>query len=164
MKYERAVGKKKEGRKEEQKRHRERYKQQRQEGGLAKDQTRKVQLGRLQEARQGGLRVGVDLQFEQLMNDKELNQLANQLKRVYGSNKASPAPFHLHLLNLVRSGKTFRTCCEKIDGFDKFVATFEERSVSEAFDPSEVVYLSPDSENVLESLDPSKVNSETIAI
>ena len=101
-----------------------------------------MQLGRLQEARQGGLRVGVDLQFEQLMNDKELNQLANQLKRVYGSNKASPAPFHLHLLNLSKTGKTFRTCCEKIAGFEQFVATFEERSVREAFDPSEVVYIS----------------------
>ena len=37
-----------------------------------------------------------------------------------------------------------------------YVATFEERGVSELFNSSEVIYLSPDSENVIETLDPSK--------
>jgi len=47
------------------------------------------QTSRLQDSLEKGLKVCVDLQFEELMNEKELNHLANQLKRVYSSNKAS---------------------------------------------------------------------------
>ena len=157
-KYLREVERKKMGRKEEQKRHREKYKLQRQEGGMAKDEVRKIQIQRLQDAMAGGApRVAIDLQFEELMNNKELNHLANQLKRVYGSNKASPAPFHLQFVNLVKSGKTYQLCCEKNDGFEQYVATLQESGVADVFDPSEVIYLSPDSSNVILTLDSSKV-------
>ena len=145
-KFLRRVEMKKKGRKEEQRKARERYKEERQEGGEHKDELRRVQLERLQAAMTGGkaARVCVDLQFEQLMNLKELNQLAGQLRRVYGSNKSSRAPFHLHFVNLVRESKIHRVCCEKNDGFDQYLVTFEERGVQDLFEPSEVCFINSD--------------------
>jgi len=158
-KFLRRVEVKKKGRKEEQKKARERYKEERQEGGEHKDEVRRVQLERLKAAMTDGkaAKVCVDLQFEQLMNPKELNQLACQLRRVYGSNKSARAPFHLHFVNLVPESKIHRVCCEKNDGFDQYLVTFDERGVQDLFEPSEVVYLTPDSDNVLRTIDPTLV-------
>ena len=139
-KFLRRVEMKKKGRKEEQKKVRERYKEERKEGGEHKEEVRRVQLERLKAALTGGkaARVCIDLQFEQLMNLKELNQLACQLRRVYGSNKSSQAPFHLHFLNLIQESKIHRVCREKNDGFDQYLVTFDERGVQDLFEPAEV--------------------------
>lgn len=88
-KYLKTIEKKKQNRKIEQEKHREKFKIYRQEGGLPKSDLRNLQISRLQDSLEKGLKVCVDLQFEELMNEKELNHLANQLKRVYSSNKAS---------------------------------------------------------------------------
>ena len=143
-KFLRRVEVKKKGRKEEQRKARERYKEERQEGGAHKDEVRRVQLERLQAAMTGGkaARLCIDLQFEQLMNLKELNQLAGQLRRVYGSNKSSPVPFHLHFVNLVQESKIHRVCCEKNDGFEQYLVTFEERGIQDLFEPPEVWFIS----------------------
>jgi len=156
-KYVKTIEKKKENRKAEQERHREKFKIYRQEGGLPKGDLRNLQLSRLKISEVNGLKVCIDLQFEELMNEKELNHLANQIKRVYSSNKASENPFHLHFINFKKEGKIYKLCCDKNTGFENYVVTFEERGAPDLFTSSEVVYLTPDSENVLESLDTSKV-------
>merc|ERR1719477_312003 len=79
-KYEKTIEKKKENRKAEQERHREKFKIYRQEGGLSKGDLRNLQLSRLKISEANGLKVCIDLQFEDLMNEKELNHLTNQLK------------------------------------------------------------------------------------
>jgi hypothetical protein len=73
---------------------------------------------------------------------------------VYGANKASKRPFHLHFLSLKPEGRILRKCCEKNDGFLDYCLTFDSRSIPEAFaDTSRVVYLSPDAPTELERLD-----------
>ena len=150
-KFLRRVEVKKKGRKEEQKKARERYKGERQEGGEHKDEVRRVQLERLKAAMTDGkaAKVCIDLQFEQLMNPKELNQLACQLRRVYGSNKSARAPFHLHFVNLVPESKIHRVCCEKNDGFDQYLVTFDKRGVQDLFEPSKVGLVSSDRSSLL---------------
>lgn len=155
--YERKVVKKKITRKCEQERRREKYKISRQEGGLSKDDLRRIQLDRLMKSQEVGLKVCIDLQFENFMIEKEINHLANQLKRVYSSNKASATPFHLHFLSLSKTSKTYDMCVKKNDGFENYIVTLDERGVQELFDPANVIYLSPDADNVLETLDSSKV-------
>ena len=115
-KYLKTIEKKKQNRKIEQEKHREKFKIYRQEGGLPKSDLRNLQISRLQDSLEKGLKVCVDLQFEELMNEKELNHLANQLKRVYSSNKASENPFHLHFLNFRKESKTYKLCCDKNAG------------------------------------------------
>merc|ERR1712240_57330 len=131
--------KKKENRKAEQERHREKFKIYRQEGGLSKEDLRNLQLSRLKDSLVNGLKVCVDLQFEELMNEKELNHLANQLKRVYSSNKASENPFHLHFINLKKDGKIFKLCCDKNTGFVNYLVSFEEKGAIDLFNASEVI-------------------------
>ncbi|XP_023335292.1 tRNA methyltransferase 10 homolog B [Eurytemora carolleeae] len=91
------------------------------------------------------------------MNEKEVNHLSNQLKRVYSANKTSERPFNLFFTNLQEDGLINRTCCAKVDGFRSYIINFKENPVTELFDSKDLVYLSPDAENTLQNLDPKKV-------
>ena len=63
----------------------------------------------------------------------------------------------MHFINFKKNSITYKTCCDKNVGFENYILTSTEESLSELFDLSDVVYLSPDSENVIEALKPSKV-------
>ncbi|KAE9360182.1 hypothetical protein PR003_g352 [Phytophthora rubi] len=100
-------------------------------------------------------RIAIDLGFDSIMNDKEIRSLANQLKLSYGAIKQMPEPFQLLFCNpseqLEQSLERFGASYWHIQwrrGAD---------SVAEHFSPDELVYLSPDSPNVLERMDPSKI-------
>ena len=143
---------KKAKRKVEQEKAREKYKQHRQLGGASKEEIKAEQLARLEEVKGRGIKVCIDFQFESLMIDKELNHLANQSKRVYSSNKASPSPFDLYFINLSKSSRTFKLCCEKNTGFENYCLSFADVGAEELFDIESIVYLSPDSDQVLTDL------------
>ncbi|EGZ21400.1 hypothetical protein PHYSODRAFT_557474 [Phytophthora sojae] len=100
-------------------------------------------------------RVAIDLGFDSIMNDKEIRSLANQLKLSYGAIKQMPEPFQLLFCNpseqLEHSLERFGASHWHVQwrrGAD---------SVAEHFSPDELVYLSPDSPNVLEKMDPTKI-------
>lgn len=144
-------------RKEEQEKSREKFRIQREQGGPSKDEIRQQQLSRLQESMVTGIKVCVDFQYEHLMTDKELNHLANQAKRVYSSNKSSSSPFNLHFINLDKQSKTYQMCCQKNCGFENYLLHVVETGAQEHFKGDRIVYLSPDSDNVLDVLDPETV-------
>ena len=143
---------KKAKRKVEQVKAREKYKEHRQLGGASKEEIKTEQLARLEEVKGNGIKVCIDFQFEELMIDKELNHLANQAKRVYSSNKACPSPFDLYFINLSKSSRTFKLCCEKNTGFENYSLTFAENGAEDLFETQNIVYLSPDSDHVLEDV------------
>ena len=108
------------------------------------------------------LKICVDLQYEELMNDKELTHLARQLSRVYGWNKKSNQPCHLSFCNLNPESKTYQICCSKNDGFANYIIEKCEKSVEEVagdkiVPKSSIVYLSPDSDEILEELSTDKL-------
>ena len=90
----------------------------------------------------------IDLQFENLMIEKELSHLARQLSRVYGFNRSSEKPCHLTFSSLNKSSKTFQICCDKNDGFANYILNQSDRSVHELYDKDSIVYLTPDSDQV----------------
>eukprot|EP00644_Phytophthora_capsici_P006996 jgi/Phyca11/5910/fgenesh1_pm.PHYCAscaffold_8_\ len=100
-------------------------------------------------------RVAIDLSFDDIMNDKEIRSLANQLKLSYGSIKQMSDPFQLIFCNP----------SEQLEhSLDRFGANHwyiqwrrSAENVAEHFPPEELIYLSPDSPNVLEKLDPKKI-------
>ena len=155
--YQNEVEKKKSRRKQEQERQRERFKQYRQDGGLSKEELKTLQRSRLTRALESGVKVCIDFQFEADMMEKELNHFANQAKRVYGSNKSAENPFNLYFINLSKSSQTYQICCEKNDGFESYLLHSEEEGIEDLFDLKTVVYLSPDSETTLETIDPEAV-------
>merc|ERR1719228_181590 len=73
-------------RKIEKERQNERARMRRREGAPSKKDTKFRQVANLQQSLLTGANICIDLQFEELMSDKELIHLASQLRRVYGSN------------------------------------------------------------------------------
>jgi len=155
--YIRTCARKKAGRKAEQLAARARWREARRAGGPGKVELRAEQLERLSLAREGGVRVCVDCRYEDLMSDKELNHLANQLKRVYSSNKAASSPVHLSFISLPANSRTYQLCCQKNAGFENYAVTVEAAGAGLLFSAEEVVYLCPDSDNVLENISRDKV-------
>ncbi|RLN73121.1 hypothetical protein BBJ28_00002785 [Nothophytophthora sp. Chile5] len=99
-------------------------------------------------------RIAIDLSFDHIMNEKEIRSLANQLKISYGIVKQMHEPFQLIFCNA--NGSLQRL----LEGFgaDHWFIQWRHNvdSLDEVFQSSELVYLSPDSPNVLSSMDPKK--------
>ncbi|XP_039997572.1 tRNA methyltransferase 10 homolog B [Xiphias gladius] len=112
---------------------------------------------RLAEAQSTGLRLCVDLSMTDCMSDKEVSRLAGQLGRLYGSNKKATRPFHLILTNLREDSRLYRECIRMNDGFLNYMMDLTEESCLDLFPTETVIYLSPDAEEALETVDADKV-------
>ncbi|XP_072314779.1 tRNA methyltransferase 10 homolog B [Eucyclogobius newberryi] len=112
---------------------------------------------RLAEAQSTGTRVCVDLSMTHFMSDKEISRLAGQLRRLYGANKKAPRPFHLFLTDLKEDGRLYRECVRMNDGFTNYTMDCTEQSCLDLFPAETIVYLTPDAEQALQSVDPDKV-------
>ena len=53
------------------------------------------------------------------------------------------------LANLNKSSKTFQVCCDKNDGFANYILNQSEQAVHELYDKDSIVYLTPDSDQVI---------------
>ncbi|EDO46382.1 predicted protein [Nematostella vectensis] len=100
-----------------------------------------------------GLRVALDLSLVHKMSKKEIGKVAGQVRRVYGSNMKSSRPVHLHFTGLVKSEAIYQECVRQNQGFEQYMVEKTECSLSDVFAADETIYLTPDSPNVLESLD-----------
>ncbi|KAM6908972.1 tRNA methyltransferase 10 homolog B [Xenentodon cancila] len=116
-----------------------------------------ITKARLAEAQSTGLKLCVDLSMTSCMSDKEISRLAGQLRRLYGSNKKATRPFHLFLTDLREDSRLYRECLRMNDGFLNYTMEITENSCLELFPPETVVYLTPDAEEALETVDDDKV-------
>lgn len=112
---------------------------------------------RLAEAQCTGHKLCVDLSMTDCMSDKEISRLAGQLRRLYGSNKKASRPFHLFLTDLREDSRLYRECIRMNDGFLSYMMDITEESCMDLFPSETIVYLTPDAEHVLESVDTDKV-------
>lgn len=112
---------------------------------------------RLAEAQSTGLKLCIDLSMTDGMSDKEISRLAGQLRRLYGSNKKATRPFHLHLTDLREDSRLYRECLRMNEGFLNYVMDITDESCLDLFPPKTVVYLTPDAEEALETVDADKV-------
>ncbi|KAF0021885.1 hypothetical protein F2P81_025862, partial [Scophthalmus maximus] len=112
---------------------------------------------RLAEAQATGLKLCVDLSMTDCMSDKEISRLAGQLRRLYGSNKKAARPFHLLLTELREDSRLYRECVRMNAGFLNYVMDITEESCLDLFPTETLVYLSPDAEEALETVDADKV-------
>ena len=105
------------------------------------------------------LHVCIDLQFGDKMSDKELSHLASQLCRVYGANKSNETPAKLSLLCLDESGRTFKTCEEKNNGFANYIWHRTAKPLIDEYSSEihRLVYLTPDSPVTLKELESDKI-------
>ncbi|XP_041821098.1 tRNA methyltransferase 10 homolog B isoform X3 [Chelmon rostratus] len=120
---------------------------------------------RLAEAQSTGLKLCVDLSMTDSMSDKEISRLAGQLRRLYGSNKKASQPFHLFLTDLREDSRLYRECIRMNEGFLNYMTwvififqmDITEESCLDLFPPETVVYLTPDADEALETVDADKV-------
>ncbi len=100
------------------------------------------------------LRLCVDLDFDDvLLNNRERNSVCKQLSLTYGSIRAAMQPVVLHLVAL--RGQVLATM--RTQGIDKWAAHLHEENLSGVFCADEIVYLSPDSSEILDTIDSKKV-------
>ncbi|XP_034020640.1 tRNA methyltransferase 10 homolog B isoform X2 [Thalassophryne amazonica] len=119
--------------------------------------TKAMAKERLAEAQSTGVQVCVDLGMADCMSDKEVSRLAGQLRRLYGSNRKATRPFHLILSDLRKDSRLYRECLRMNDGFMDYVMEVTDQSCLDLFPLQTLVYLSPDAEEVLETVNHDKV-------
>ena len=104
---------------------------------------------------EAGQRVCIDMQWDDVMHEKEVKSLVVQLAHLYGFNRRSDHPLNLFLTSV---DKRARECLAKISGFDQWLLSSRQEHYSQVFpDSSELIYLTAESPNVLKELDKSKV-------
>lgn len=112
---------------------------------------------RLRSAFNTAPKVVIDCQYDARMSIKEQNRLSHQIRRAYSANRACDTPLHLILANLSENGEFFQICCKNNDGFADYAIDRREECVKDLFPAEELVYLSPDSPNVLTEFSSDKV-------
>ncbi|XP_049923170.1 tRNA methyltransferase 10 homolog B [Epinephelus moara] len=124
---------------------------------LTKRVMKAITKERLAEAQSTGLKLCVDLSMTDSMSDKEISRLAGQLRRLYGANKKATRPFHLLLTDLREDSRLYRECLRMNEGFLNYMMDITEESCLDLFPPETVIYLTPDAEEALQTVDADKV-------
>ncbi|KAJ9075504.1 tRNA methyltransferase 10, variant 2 [Entomophthora muscae] len=102
------------------------------------------------------LRVVLDMSFDALMNDKELSSVGRQIQHCYSDNRRAKHPVGIHVTSHTEKIKEwFDTKAKESvnwQGID-----FHEKPYEEVFAKEDLVYLTADSDNVISTLDETKV-------
>lgn len=98
--------------------------------------------------------VVIDLDFDALMTERERTSLACQLGYCYSANRNAGFSLRLHLSSL--HGRMAAQVA-RVGGSENWPVARHESSYLEAFDRDSLVYLSSESEHVLDALDPARV-------
>ncbi|XP_054034835.1 tRNA methyltransferase 10 homolog B [Dryobates pubescens] len=112
---------------------------------------------RLLEARASGPRLCIDLGVAARMTEKETSRLASQIRRLYGANRRAEKPFWLCLTEFTEGSLIYRECLRMNDGFSSYLMDTTQESYLDLFPLDAIVYLTPDSDNVLEDIEADKV-------
>lgn len=99
-------------------------------------------------------RVVVDMSFENLMRPKDIRHLFVQLTHAYAVNRRAKNPLQFGVVGF--SGPQNKQFFDNPNN-RHWDVMFDERPLESLYDKSEIVYLTADSENSLQTLDSAKV-------
>lgn len=121
-----------------------------------RSEEREKKVQRLTNAKEHGQNIVVDLDFSDLMTPNEINSLVQQIMYCYAVNRRCASPCHLWLTGC--NGK-MGSQLQRLPGFDKWIIEKENQSYIEALQDEKhnLVYLTADSETILDELDPKKI-------
>ncbi|KAM8880981.1 tRNA methyltransferase 10 homolog B isoform 2-T2 [Synchiropus picturatus] len=88
---------------------------------------------------------------------EKVSRLAGQIRRLYGSNKKARRPFHVFLTDLTEDSRIYRECIRMNEGFLNYKLDIRDETCLDLFPTETIVYLTPDAEEALQTLDPNKV-------
>ncbi|CAE6213491.1 unnamed protein product [Arabidopsis arenosa] len=117
-----------------------------------RSEEKEKKMERLNRAKEIGQKIVVDVDFAHLMSESEISSLVQQIMYCYAVNGRSTSPCHLWLTGV--QGK-MSTELDKLPGFEKWFIEKESRCYIEAMadQKDHLVYLTADSETVLDDLD-----------
>ncbi|XP_011040157.1 PREDICTED: tRNA (guanine(9)-N1)-methyltransferase-like isoform X1 [Populus euphratica] len=123
-------------------------------GKRAEEKEEKTQ--RLRKAKESGQNIVIDLEFADLMTTSEIHSLVQQIIYCYAVNGRCASPGHLWLTGC--RGE-MENQLQRLPGFDKWIIEKESQSYIEALQDQKenLVYLTADSETVLDELDLKKI-------
>lgn len=98
--------------------------------------------------------VVFDLSFDDLMISKDMGKVIKQLLRVYTENRRAKASMQLHLTNF--EGRV-KEEMERHNGYENWDMNFHRESYLDIFPKDRLIYLTSESDNVIESLEDNKV-------
>ncbi|XP_077292398.1 tRNA methyltransferase 10 homolog A [Arctopsyche grandis] len=98
--------------------------------------------------------IVIDLSFDHLMIEKDRAKVIKQILRCYSLNRRSSAPMKFVVCNF--SGRT-KAEMSRHNGYEYWDVTFEEKNYLDVFPPEDLVYLSSESENVIQNIEPNKM-------
>jgi len=100
-------------------------------------------------------KVGVvfDMDFDELMSQKDLGKTLKQVLHCYAVNRRLPAPLQLYITSF--EGRLVAEM-EKHQGHQNWDLHFQPKKYNEVLEKDNIVYLSSESENVLEKLENDK--------
>ncbi len=97
----------------------------------------------------------VDLDFQDLMDERELRSIAQQLMFSYAANRRVKAPLQLHFTSF---GGAIRDDLEsRLYGYERWDVRMHTESYLQVFPRERLVYLSSEADEVLETIDPECV-------
>ncbi|CAK9156798.1 unnamed protein product [Ilex paraguariensis] len=121
-----------------------------------RSEERENKIEKLARAKQDGQNIVIDLEFSHLMSSTELSSLVQQIMYCYAVNGRCASPAHLWLTGC--QGE-MESQLLRLPGFDKWIIEKENQPYIEAFQDQKehLVYLTADSETMLDELDPKKM-------
>ncbi|XP_007429342.1 tRNA methyltransferase 10 homolog C [Python bivittatus] len=107
------------------------------------------------------MRFGQPLVFDMDYNDMSEREMQNTVKQMMeceGANRRAIEPFHLYYCNLKEDGPYHKEFIRRYgDAWDNLLVTVTEKSYAEIFPRDQIVYLTSDSPNVMETFDHNKI-------
>ncbi|XP_059476636.1 tRNA methyltransferase 10 homolog A [Neocloeon triangulifer] len=98
--------------------------------------------------------VVIDLSFDDKMDKRSIEKCIKQLLRVYSLNRRAENPMQLYFNSL--SGSSLQEM-KKHQGYLNWDVNISEKSYIDTFDKEKIIYLSSESENILDKLEDDKV-------
>uniref|UniRef100_A0A0N5AES0 tRNA (guanine(9)-N(1))-methyltransferase n=1 Tax=Syphacia muris TaxID=451379 RepID=A0A0N5AES0_9BILA len=99
-------------------------------------------------------RIAIDMSFYDKMSIRDVNRTISQLSFCYAANRRAKNPTQLTIAHLDGLQKQMFFSNETRHGWDVHI---KEETLAELFESDSIVYLTADSENVVKTLDESKV-------
>lgn len=126
--------------------------------GLREDLKQRKRAALKQSVLNSELRVVVDCSWEDAMSPKEITRLVSHIRKMHHMNIKTSKPARLCLTGLHEKSRIIQESFRQDPaGFNGLLVDVVSTSITELFSNDEMVYLSPDSPNILTELDNSKV-------
>lgn len=100
--------------------------------------------------------IAIDLDFDELMIDKDICKLAKQLLWVYTYNRKADSPLQLYYTGL-KEGSRLHESLERNDGYRNWDINFRQQSYLDVFPKDNIIYLTSDSDDILTKMDKNAV-------